>query len=205
MKIQFYRTDKLRPSMLRRFVMNIHSAIRTSIVLVLPMPIALITGAIWYYLFFVFDFHFAAEANEIVITSWSALFILFLTISTGRVFDTVWDKYKTMEAAVDEHDESTFIRLRLAHQHPIVFIMLAICSMAVVGTFFCIKYPDHVSGLVIIGSSAYFCALMLIVLHELDSPTTGFLFIENIPIDWNDIDPRRLKALEFRSIRQKQS
>ena len=51
-----------------------------------------------------------------------------------------------------------------------------------------LDYPNAVSGLIVISSTAYLLTLIFFVIGEIDDPCDGLWFIKDIPEEWLVID-----------------
>ncbi len=165
-------------------------AVKTICALVIPGAFATIMCLLWLLIFHQNNIHFNAEMSTIVNSSWILAFSVLYSILIGIVINTVWTEYKAMRTAVKRWDIDTFMDLRDEEMSPLVHALVLMFSIAILLTFMGQNYGTAADGVIIVGSTAYFLALIFFVIVEIDNPCSGFWFIKSIPEEWLKIDPK---------------
>lgn len=163
-------------------------------VLYKPLWFAVPVTLAWYLLIYRRDIHLSEKAEGIATAAWIPLFGIFYALLATVVISTVWDEYKRMRTAVKRYDVDEFVDLRDENMSPLVHVLMGSLSIAVLGSFMALKYPDVLSGVSFIGSTAYLFGLILVVVREIDDPCTGVWFIKSIPAEWLEINVKEWRA-----------
>lgn len=156
----------------------------------------------WYYLLYKYDFHFVEKLEGIVTAAWIPQFGILYSLLIAIAVNTVWSEYKAMRTAIKRYDFETFIDLRDENLSPVVKLILGTFSLAVLIGFLFLKYPDAMSGMVIVFGVSFLLALMLVVIVEIDDPCAGVWFIKSIPDAWLTIDPKKYREERCKKARE---
>lgn len=180
----------------------LETAIKCTLLLLLPVPFAIGATLFWYFLLFKQAIHFG-ESMELIITSaWIPTFGILYTLMAAIVLSTVWAEYKSMRTAVKRYDFQTFADLRDEEMSPLVHVLLVVLSTAVLGAFMGLKYPSPMSGACLISTTAYVLALIFFVIIEIDDPCGGIWFIKNIHKEWLEMDVKKWRARKAQEKRE---
>ena len=192
----FYRSAKIvkRRTRRERFIRAFELTAKSIIMLVLPLAVAIFIGLVWYYLLYLPELHFSLAVENIATSAWIPTFGIVYALFASIVMSSVWGEYKQMRMAVKRRDIETFIDLRDETMSPLVHTLMAVLSLALLGSFMGLNYPSVTSGLVVVTSTAYILALIFFVVDEIDDPCDGLWFIKAIPKEWLEIDPTQHRS-----------
>jgi hypothetical protein len=95
------------------------------------------------------------------------------------------------------------MELRDENLSPLLHTIMVTLSCYLLGGFIALEYPGVYSGAVVIFAIAFLLTLMLCVIIEVDDPTAGLWFIQKIPKEWLNIDPRGYRKKRNRLLRDK--
>ena len=189
MKIVRRKTDRKSPA--RWLDKALETAIKASILLSYPIPVAVIVSAIWYYILFPREIHFNEGLRDIATAAWIPIFGILYALLAAVVLNTVWSEYKAIRMSIKNYDIITFMNLRDEDVSPLVHVMMAVFSWAVLLAFMGLKYPDATSGVVCIASTAYLFGLIFFVVMEIDNPLAGIWFIKTVHNEWIEMDVKQ--------------
>ena len=156
----------------------------------------------WYYLLYKNAIHFVEKLEGIVTAAWIPQFGILYSLLIAIAVNTVWSEYKAMRAAVKRYDFDAFIDLRDEDLSPVVRVILGTFSLAVLVGFMFLKYPDAVSGIVVVFGVSFLLTLMLVVIIEIDDPCAGVWFIKNMPEIWLTIDAKKYREERSRKLHE---
>ena len=138
--------------------------------------------------------------ENILVAAWIPIVGLLYCLLVAVVFNTVWTEYKAIRLSVKRFDLETFIDLRDEDISPLIHVLICVCSMALLGGFMCLKYPDPNFGRAVVGSVAYLLYLVFLVIREIDDPCAGLWFIRHIPQAWLKADVRKLRQARWNKL-----
>ncbi len=166
----------------------------------LPIPFTVVISLIWYHFLYKNDIHFNDKLESIVTAAWIPTFGILYSLLAAIIISTVWTEYKAMRVAVKKYDFETFIDLQDEEMSPLVHILMLVLSGSILAAFMGFKYPDVISGMMLISSTSYLFLLMFFVVREIDDPCSGIWIIKSIHPEW-----LKIEAKEWRKIRTKKA
>jgi hypothetical protein len=185
----FRKNSQPKEARKKRFLRGVETSLKSLLLLSFPLPSTILITAIWYFFLYKNNIYFAAGMEGIITAAWIPTFGILYSLLAAVVLNTVWNEYKTIRQAVKRYDVETFIDLRDEEMSPLVHVMVAVLSLAVLGAFMGLKYPNFWSGALLISSTSYLFGLVFWVVVEIDDPCGGIWFIKNIHSEWLEIDP----------------
>jgi hypothetical protein len=168
----------------------IELTIKTIWVLLVPVPFSALIFLVWVLIFCQNNIHFSESMEVIVTAAWLPGFFFLYSLLTAVIFTTVWEKYKSIRAAVRKWDVDAFMNLRDESMSPLVHALVLTFSAALLLGFMNLKYPDIFDGMILVVSTSYLLFLIFFVIVEIDNPCSGFWFIKSIPEKWLKINPK---------------
>lgn len=199
--MQFFRTHP--KTQWRAFgVKCVETAIKAAMLMSYPVLPTICVCLFWYYALYTNHIHFHEKLLEIATAAWIPTFGILYALFAAVVLNTVWNEYKNIRMSIKCYDIATFMNLRDEDVSPVVHVMLGIFSWAVLGAFMGLHYPDALSGLACVGSTAYIFGLIFFVIMEIDNPLSGIWFIRNIHQEWLDTDVKVWREGHYRKIKQ---
>src|SRR5690348_15953504 len=124
------------------------------LMLLIPIPIAAIVGALWYFVFYKHGLHFQPALEGIATAAWIPTFGILYGLLAAIVLQTVWNEYKAMRVAIKRYDIHSFMELRDEEISPLIHTMMLVLSVFVLGAFMGLAYPDPISGILLTSSTA---------------------------------------------------
>jgi hypothetical protein len=118
------------------------------------------------------------------------------------IISTVWTEYKAMRVAVKKYDFETFIDLKDEEMSPLVHVLMLVLSSFILMAFMGLKYPNAISGLMLISSTSYLFLLMFFVVREIDDPCSGIWVIKDIDPQWLKVDAKEWRNIRVREARE---
>jgi len=186
----FQKNPQRKEARHKRFLKGVETTLKCFLLLSLPLPSTVIIITIWYFSIYRYHIFFAESMEGIITAAWIPIFGVLYSIFAAIVLSTVWNEYKTMRKAVKRYDIEAFIDLRDEEMSPLIHVLIIVLSLAVLGAFMGLKYPNFWSGALLISSTSYLFALVFWVIVEIDDPCSGIWFIKNIHKEWLNIDPK---------------
>lgn len=191
-KKNWYSKINLRES----FYSKLEITTKCLMLLLFPTPFTVAISLIWYYFLYKNDIYFNDKLEGIVTTAWIPTFGILYSLLAAIIISTVWTEYKAMRVAVKKYDFETFIDLKDEEMSPLVHALMLVLSGSIMAAFMGFKYPDVISGIMLISSTSYLFLLMFFVVREIDDPCSGIWIIKSIYPEWLAIE-----AKEYRKIR----
>lgn len=169
---------------------NFETLMKSLIMVIMPISPTLLIVAFWYFIVFTNGFNFNGSMESIVVAAWIPTFSLLYCLLVAVVFNTVWTEYKQIRMAVKRYDVETFVDLMDEEVSPLSYILIFVCSLAILGGFMSLDYPNMISGLTIIGSTSYILFLVFFIIKEMDDPCSGLWFIKHIHSEWLNLNAK---------------
>ena len=179
----------------------LETVIKSAVLLSMPLIASAIVCVIWYFVLFRHHIHFEDGVREIAIAAWIPIFGILYGLLAAIVLSTVWSEYKSMRMATKNYEIAIFMSLRDEDMSPLIHVMMAVLSSAVLLAFMGLDYPDRLSGFIFVGSTAYLFTLIVLVVMEIDNPCSGIWFIKDIPEEWLAINAKEWRREEYEAVR----
>jgi len=164
--------------------------IKSLVMIIMPIFPTLLVIVFWYFIVFAQGFHFDGSMEGIVVAAWIPTFSLLYCLLVAVVFNTVWTEYKQIRMAVKKYDIETFVDLMDEEISPLSYILIFVCSIAILGGFMSLDYPSVVAGLTVISSTSYILFLVLFIIKEMDDPCSGLWFIKSMHLEWLSLNAK---------------
>ncbi len=188
-----FRKKRHHKSFKERLNNKLETIFKSTLLLVWPTFFAALVACGWYFFLFKHDIHFNDGVNDIIATAWVGVFGILYSLLATMALNTVWSEYKSIRTAVKRGDLDTFVDLKDEELSPLMYVLVSVVSIAVLGGFVFLKYPDAISGGIIVYGVSFLLILLLLVVAEIDDPCAGLWFIKNIPDEWLKVDPREFR------------
>ena len=143
--------------------------IKSLVMIIMPIFPTLLVIVFWYFIVFAQGFHFDGSMEGIVVAAWIPTFSLLYCLLVAVVFNTVWTEYKQIRMAVKKYDIETFVDLMDEEISPLSYILIFVCSIAILGGFMSLDYPSVVAGLTVISSTSYILFLVLFIITDMQT------------------------------------
>jgi uncharacterized membrane protein YcfT len=166
-----------------------------------PAIVAAGVSIFWYYVLFCHHVHFDERLTEVAVAAWIPTFGILYGLFAAVVLNTVWSEYKDMRMAIKCYDIQKFMNLRDEDVSPLVHVMMAILSWSVLSVFMLLSYPDALSGILCVSTTAFLLGLIFFVVRQIDDPLSGIWFIKNVHKEWMEIDVKQWREAHYASAR----
>lgn len=189
--LYLYRSgDSLRKPFKIRAQKTFEVFIKSLVMIIMPVFPTLLVVIFWYFIVFSQGFYFDGSMESIVVAAWIPTFSLLYCLLVAVVFNTVWTEYKQIRMAVKRYDIETFVDLMDEEISPLSYILIFVCSIAILGGFMSLDYPNSISGFTVIGSTSYILFLVLFIIKEMDDPCSGLWFIKSMHLEWLSLNAK---------------
>ncbi|HEV7701998.1 MAG TPA: hypothetical protein VGO63_00940 [Candidatus Paceibacterota bacterium] len=131
-----------------------------------PIIIALIVCLFWRIVVFG-RIHFDNGVKDIAMTAGILFVVSLYVLLTAVVINAVLGEHKSNQMPNKSDDTLTFIKRRDEELGPIIHVLMAVVTLAVLATFMFLPYPTAGSGLVFVGSTAFLLSLIFFVLKDI--------------------------------------
>lgn len=177
-------TFSTKRSLERKFRSFLKNMWTTTEVCLLSVVLVVLAGRI----VFGGGFYFSAKEEVVITAGPIALLVLGYGITAGLVFNTVWEKYRTVMMSVLRGDRTAFLENRDERIPVVLYVLLGIFSFMLITLIGMLRFEHFGSWIVCEMSVAMVTSFFWVLTAKIDNPCTSSWLLERVDKEWLTAD-----------------
>jgi len=167
---------------------RLRSFVKHVLLILQPTLLSALVSYLWWRFIFSKGVHFSKEDENPLLAGVVLVLSFAYVITATAVFQTTWDKYRTVMQSVLKRDKYTFLCYRDERMPIVVHLLIFFFSAPLFGVIALLNYSTFDAGLYAVATTSFGFTLYWVVVTELQDPRKSLWFSERIPKDWLTAD-----------------